>query len=169
MFSACLCSIFIFVFGRAAGRGFCGNISRELGARPFPLLLDAVAVVVGGPRRLPFLTPSPSAKLGSCSSFASRDETAGKSSCVLGFPKLYTLRIAALAFASVSAASLLSGCAGAKSAWQSYARRVSRDIASGASQDRGGFASYTVHLGPQTVRREPDFKQPVEAMRGVTR
>lgn len=78
------------------------------------------------------------------------------------------MRLAALAFISVSAALLLSGCPAAKSAWQSYDRSVSRDIAIGASQDRGGYASYTVHLGPQSARRAPDFKQPVEAVKGVT-
>ena len=121
----------------------------------------------GGSFRM-FFQPSPGAKPGSCHGFAGRDETAGKSSCVLGLPKLHTMRLAALAFISVSAALLLSGCPAAKSAWQSYDRSVSRDIAIGASQDRGGYASYTVHLGPQSARRAPDFKPPVEAMKGVT-
>jgi hypothetical protein len=73
----------------------------------------------------------------------------------------------ALTVFAMAVSVISSGCAGAKSAWKSYDRSVSRDIAIGASQDRGGFATYTIHLGPQSARREPDFKQPVEAMKGV--
>lgn len=55
-----------------------------------------------------------------------------------------------LALAGICA--LSPGCAGMKSAYESYNRSVSRDIAIGATSEDGAYASYTVHLGPQGSR-----------------
>lgn len=74
----------------------------------------------------------------------------------------------ALTVFAMAVSVMSSGCEPARNTWRSYDRNVARDIAIGASQDRGGFATYTVHLGPQPVKRDPDFKQPVEAMKGIT-
>lgn len=66
---------------------------------------------------------------------------------------------------------ILTGCPAVNDAYSRYDRSVSRDIAIGADQSRGAYASYTAHLGPQPIVRltnSPDFKQPVAEMKGIT-